>query len=131
MFTGIGAYAQDKERLEAMRSELTDSLGTVPDSYWNWMAHALQWLCGDQANAMVAAGSKGGWDLPFPVVLVSGALAPASACQESSRRLHQLILGSQLSFIPDSKYFWLWEGTEQLAFVIEHFDRLLTSVSGQ
>lgn len=69
------------------------------------------------------------WELEplegVPAVLTCGALAAATAMHEPMQRVAVLVPGSEVTYIPKSKFMWAAEGRGQCEYVAGELARLV------
>ena len=109
--------------VEATKKAYAEALSSASEKFWKLSALQPSWNF-DHLTTILSSQEEWHMDSP-PVVLACSDQAPLVVVSESTQRLHHLLPGSKLEFIPSSKWSWQLEGDAVLASVTELLDTLL------
>ena len=110
------------EGMEEIKSSYKDALDAASDNFWELARLQPSW---NFAKLTPTFTSLPEWPLQSPpVILAASDQAPLVVVGEAMQRLQQIMAGSQLEFIPSSKWSWHLEGAD----VVDEVALMLESV---
>ena len=96
--------------MEATKKAYAEALSSASEKFWKLSALQPSWNF-DHLTTILSSQEEWHMDSP-PVVLACSDQAPLVVVSESTQRLHHLLPGSRLEFIPSSKWSWQLEGED-------------------
>lgn len=122
------AAVNGKEPAAAARVEWAygQALAAASTEFWAYQGALLgRWPAPPAAALLEALAEQPPLDPPLPVYLACGTSGPRLAMEEATMQLRDLLPGSTVSYIFNSKQWWELEGLEQVSAVTALLDGLL------